>query len=85
MHNSLKLKMKDSLAHIDNDCCHVNGSFRSFSSMVINPEVIDTEVHKIFFSAKYIYSLVQNALHLVLIVFFIYFCAFVTHVSLFAH
>ena len=59
--------------------------FDLFQVWVINPEVIDTEVHKIFFSAKYIFSLVQNALHLVLIVFFIYFCAFVTHVSLFAH
>jgi len=42
--------------------------FDLFQVWVINPEVIDTEVYKTFFSAKHIFSLVQNALHLVLIV-----------------
>ena len=50
MHNSLKLKMKDSLAHINNDCCHVNGAFRSF--WIIISEVINIEVHLKHFLSK---------------------------------
>ena len=51
------------LSIMNNDRCHVNGSFRSF--WIINTKVTNIEVRlKYFFSVKYIFSLVQNALHL---------------------
>ena len=55
IHNSLKLKMKDSLAHIKNDWCRVNGAFRSL--WITNSEVTNIEVHlKYFFSKIHLFT-----------------------------
>ena len=51
MHNSLKLRIKDSLAHINKNCYHVNRSFRFF--WIINTKATNIEVRlKYFFFSK---------------------------------
>ena len=59
MHNSLKLRIKDSLAYINKNCYHVNRSFRFF--WIINTKATNIEVRlKYFFSVKYIVHLFKT-------------------------